>query len=952
MSGLYFPTYKSIIVYPLIKQTPVSISLRYKGKKLAGYYRSLVGSSTNNMIYLAIEPVNNYAGIFYATTPTYDSANFLSFGAGSAIADDTLYKIDLVISGTTALLYYSGSLVGSITDAKVGTLASTYFLSTLGNNIAYSLFPSNTLAPGSGLAPGANIVGHCNGTIYDFTIYNYARSTFEDPTTSVFDINYGYDTTATAVIMNPDGAAVTPATTNLVYPDATVAYSAWGTFVGAASTKLAPRNSTAVSVIGTGGTSGGAKFYHLLKSDKTDLNIPVTADTTYTLSCSIQSSVSNISSNTMYVIQYDASGTIISEAGLYSATRRYTMANGFDRIWGSFTTASNCTYVRLYGFIYAKHQVMVYDFQLEQRAVATAFVPTTKAASVLSVPSSTLGTEGTISILWRVGEATSTYSVVFGCNWWTNPITRDTINFYRGTGWDAGDRLGWMIYDGSAATALIGGSILGINSRIGHLLFISLGWSTATTTGRVYVRDMTDGTILASSTNINTLFNGFSSLGPLYIGTREGSEPQNGIFRSLSIYNKMLTVEELKTLSSRSLGINELILSTSSYREVPAIPADAHYYPLASNTYDKNGIVSAYAATNVVYEDSAAWVGSATTNYWASTNPTEVGSGLVTAYGASGPNLLPRWLLTKTGIDTQSHGWKDVITASLASGSSFTISFYTRKETLGKSWSFTPYSTDLLTAYGTTATGEWNTGDQWKKTWGTSVFNRAVTSFAMNSGPDWPADAAAGTAEIAGLMWEAKPFPSPYVLGTRAAGKLQFNLNSSIGLNWSGDWSICYWKKPVGTRNDVLTDYNIDSLGCNSNSVGTGYTFWGKTSGANTVGRVTYDAVNISNFFNKWHFISIIKSGTTATWTWRLWDGQLITKTATLSGIAANYFVTQYGYDLQLGGWDNGNPCNSYFKDLIVLQRALTATELTNIYRQMRAKLDSVSTSMLVEEGI
>ena len=212
----------------------------------------------------------------------------------------------------------------------------------------------------------------------------------------------------------------------------------------------------------------------------------------------------------------------------------------------------------------------------------------------------------------------------------------------------------------------------------------------------------------------------------------------------------MLSAEELSKLATRSMGTTELVFTTSSYREQPTIPQDAHYFPLASDTEDSKGIVADYSNAGLAYEDGAVWVGTAATNYWTGSNPTEVGSGIITTYGANGPNLLPRWLFTKTGTDNQWHGWQDTVTASLAANSNFTISFYTRKETLGKTWSFTPYSADLLTPYGTTATGSWNTGNQWKKSWGTITFNQDVTSFVMKDGPSWDASASAGTAEIAG----------------------------------------------------------------------------------------------------------------------------------------------------------------------------------------------------------
>ena len=67
--------------------------------------------------------------------------------------------------------------------------------------------------------------------------------------------------------------------------------------------------------------------------------------------------------------------------------------------------------------------------------------------------------------------------------------------------------------------------------------------------------------------------------------------------------------------------------------------------------------------------------------------------------------------------------------------------------------------------------------------------------------------------------------------------------------------------------------------------------------------------------------------------------------------VVSNYFVSQYGYDLKLGGYNNGNPPNSYYKDLVVAKRALTDTELTTIYNtQMRAY--NSNSILLIRNGI
>lgn len=165
---------------------------------------------------------------------------------------------------------------------------------------------------------------------------------------------------------------------------------------------------------------------------------------------------------------------------------------------------------------------------------------------------------------------------------------------------------------------------------------------------------------------------------------------------------------------------------------------------------------------------------------------------------------------------------------------------------------------------------------------------------------------------------------------TEANAKLQYNLNLSIGLDWSSNWTIAYWKMPIST-NSGLTGYNIESIGCNS--VGDGYIWWGKTSGSNSLSSSTPGTIDPSTYFGNWQFVILRKNGTTLTIDTYLSDSVKSTRTASVSTVLPNYYVTQYGYDLFLGGWDNTNVCNTHFRDLIVVKRSLSDEEVLNIYK-------------------
>ena len=53
-----------------------------------------------------------------------------------------------------------------------------------------------------------------------------------------------------------------------------------------------------------------------------------------------------------------------------------------------------------------------------------------------------------------------------------------------------------------------------------------------------------------------------------------------------------------------------------------------------------------------------------------------------------------------------------------------------------------------------------------------------------------------------------------------------------------------------------------------------------------------------------------------------------------------NRFVTQYGYDLMLGGWDNDDICIAGYKDIRVSQHLLTESEIYDCFKQGMSQKD------------
>ena len=64
---------------------------------------------------------------------------------------------------------------------------------------------------------------------------------------------------------------------------------------------------------------------------------------------------------------------------------------------------------------------------------------------------------------------------------------------------------------------------------------------------------------------------------------------------------------------------------------------------------------------------------------------------------------------------------------------------------------------------------------------------------------------------------------------------------------------------------------------------------------------------------------------------------------------SGNYFVTQYGYDLMLGGWDDIGRCFTHFKNLVVVQRVMTQQELDDFRTN---KMSMSKDTLLVQSEI
>lgn len=169
---------------------------------------------------------------------------------------------------------------------------------------------------------------------------------------------------------------------------------------------------------------------------------------------------------------------------------------------------------------------------------------------------------------------------------------------------------------------------------------------------------------------------------------------------------------------------------------------------------------------------------------------------------------------------------------------------------------------------------------------------------------------------------------------------LRFNLHEDIGLNWNEEWTICYWKKPLssyGSHENGLGNYELESIGRNSNSVGNDYKYWGHDNNTTSYafrGAPSSPNIDLDKYYGLWLFTTLVcKSDGIYLMVYTETGEKVVDTLRSGKATTANAFLTQDGYDLNMNGWDNSNTSTKIIRDLVVVKRALSDDELNQIRR-------------------
>ena len=440
----------------------------------------------------------------------------------------------------------------------------------------------------------------------------------------------------------------------------------------------------------------------------------------------------------------------------------------------------------------------------------------------------------------------------------------------------------------------------------------------------------------------------------------------NSEIHSLSIYDKELSEKEVIDLSGTSESIkiekNSNLNATISERPL-YIPEDAYYWPLSDNTLDETLMFDAVNKENLKFRDGYAWVSiAATKNFtlYEDTDdfPEKFGSKFETVVFEE-DTVIYRYNFKGEYISYRGHNYFMPQNSSYY----FAVDVYVSPEYNGTNDIFVKFQASG--GVGVNLRYDLNKKGTWQRLYlhiPPVTSSDGITSRILLSPCDSDSTATKGYILFKNPIMTDTYYEIPFSKDTLKMSSLEFNLYEEIGLRWDSEWTIMYWKIPIGTQHKNLTGYNIESLGSNGNSVGGGYIWWGKTSSKNAVAfsPVSGDDrnFNIDDYFNKPHFVALVRT-TSGIKCKLLGIGD--TSYEFISGMnvpSPNYFVCQHGYDLKLGGYGvtSGTgriTCSSMYRNLIAVKRALNDNEIDRIYKsQMSIKSGKIYIPGTLTEGV
>ena len=206
-------------------------------------------------------------------------------------------------------------------------------------------------------------------------------------------------------------------------------------------------------------------------------------------------------------------------------------------------------------------------------------------------------------------------------------------------------------------------------------------------------------------------------------------------------------------------------------------------------------------------------------------------------------------------------------------------------------------------------------GGQWKRIWAT-IYYENPTAASYHLRMTVREDYAGQTFYIDGAQFEAKSFPTSFVVGSRPGGRLVISVKDLKFDIVNDDWVISYWKYPVATENNTQNSYNECTLGQYTDNKTKGYITFGKgninkyflgvtLNNATLVQIYSNNTFNPTDYFYHWHYEVMKKQGKTFSY---YVDG---VKQIEYTIPADKELQTPFDVGLSLGGSSGISPHNS-----------------------------------------
>ena len=481
-----------------------------------------------------------------------------------------------------------------------------------------------------------------------------------------------------------------------------------------------------------------------------------------------------------------------------------------------------------------------------------------------------------------------------------------------------------------------------------------------------------NGTLYRSST-VNA--SKYQNLVNFAINTIEIRTEHGGLAKSLSVYKRALSIEEITKLTkSNHMSISlEGDLITNKLTEQEWIPDNCFYTSLAEDSC-KNYIKT---EGDMIYVDDWVYSGNVK-NYLGKNCLISNGSDLVTCTYDEHENEYTVHVPKNDNMQWYNRGVR--LNSVRVEGNeryAMCFEFYCDID-LKISVDLNNTASGIASNDNHESSVYHNTSSKQK---GGKYHNLYMIYDLMNNAPtfDCTNTIYIGTAEIIppqGITFKIKNIRLHKIVGGKAnnfknryypwsdrdtyAKNLKFNLHEDIGFDWSRPWTLCYMKKSLATNKDSGNNserggYLIDSIGCNNNTVGGGYTWFGKFNGLTngiSIAGGTGTNYNPDDFYYKQQMWVLRYENGRITLNIYLENGTRLDSVVNYTISTPNKFVTQHGYDLLLGGWDNGAICQAFYKDLIVAQRCLTEQELLRILKtRIIDKPNNMNILGILDEG-